>query len=569
MSSKREKNNDYKIIINNKKIWDFYDETKLDIEEINLLFINLFEKTIPVLNKDSIETVLKSQADNFKEIKNSLENINTNLVLNNNMNIQTIKDFLQNINLQIQNVDKDISLKFDEFKNQYVNDLKMLLQENNYNNYEKSCHQLEKNTEHLIDKMKLMLIDVDNNIVKQLSQTIKTETKQIFENNNTPEMINNFSKNIEKKINEIIVLNEKNYAQDLINKNNEILIEKMQLYLLNSLSKNNESLTKDLNETFINVIKKETGNLIQNTFNSETLKAYFENIEKQILKIEDIVYSNKNTTEIINSSLKMDNSTIKGMISENMLGETLLSIFSTGDVIHTGKTKESGDFIIYRENKPSIIIENKFYENNVPLSEIQKFHHDMTVNKMSGIFISQKHGISNKNNFQIDIINGLFAVYLHSCNNDSNKIKTAVNIIDYMTEITERLKPTTNDNDENINTINNITLEKINQEFNNLITAKTKHIASIKTLQKETNKSYELLIKETEDMTLNSLNDFLQNFFQSNVSLTNEFSIHCQYCNKTFNINNKNKKASLSAHYRGCQSKKEFDSKKEQQQTNI
>ncbi len=55
----------------------------------------------------------------------------------------------------------------------------------------------------------------------------------------------------------------------------------------------------------------------------------------------------------------MENSSTKGKLSENILFNSLHSLYPCSQIDHVGTTKETGDIILTRNNKPKILIEIK------------------------------------------------------------------------------------------------------------------------------------------------------------------------------------------------------------------
>ena len=55
---------------------------------------------------------------------------------------------------------------------------------------------------------------------------------------------------------------------------------------------------------------------------------------------------------------------------------------------------------------------------------------DVETQYCCGLFLSQNFGIANKDNFEINIHNGNILLYVHEVNNDAEKIKIAIDIID-------------------------------------------------------------------------------------------------------------------------------------------
>ena len=78
---------------------------------------------------------------------------------------------------------------------------------------------------------------------------------------------------------------------------------------------------------------------------------------------------------------------------------------SAQDIEYVGDKKETGDIMLVRENKPTILVENKNWEKIVSKEEVKKFIHDVETQNCCGIFLSQNTGIANKRNFEITINN--------------------------------------------------------------------------------------------------------------------------------------------------------------------
>ena len=160
--------------------------------------------------------------------------------------------------------------------------------------------------------------------------------------------------------------------------------------------------------------------------------------------------------------------------------------------------KASGDFIMKRLDKPSILFENKEYDNNIPKDEIAKFIRDIDTQNMNGIFISQYSGIAFKQNFQIDLNKGNVLVYIQNCEYSTEKIKMAVDIIDTLSVKIQEL----NLEDEN-NSISKETLDDINEEYLAFINQKESMITFLKDFQKK-------MTTQIEDLKLPVLDKYLE-----------------------------------------------------------
>ena len=81
---------------------------------------------------------------------------------------------------------------------------------------------------------------------------------------------------------------------------------------------------------------------------------------------------------------KQKNSTLKGKESEIKLEILLNSLYSHGKVCNNTGEAQSGDYLLEREGKASILFENKDYNTNVPDVEIKKFIRDIENKKTHG-----------------------------------------------------------------------------------------------------------------------------------------------------------------------------------------
>jgi hypothetical protein len=161
----------------------------------------------------------------------------------------------------------------------------------------------------------------------------------------------------------------------------------------------------------------------------------------------------------------MENSSIKGKISENILYNILVSLYPTGEITSVGTQKETGDIILERKGKPKILIENKNYSCNVNQEEVKKFIRDTETQNCCGLFLSQNTGISLKNNFEINLQNGNVLLYVHEANNDSEKIKIAIDLID---NFKLKLDELNSEKEMDGDIISKENLDEINKEYQNL-----------------------------------------------------------------------------------------------------
>ena len=350
--------------------------------------------------------------------------------------------------------------------------------------------------------------------------------------------------------------NTKTYISELT-KNTELFVGR----ITNELPKNNNEINnkmKDIlqlfHETLIKDIKSFVGSSSQN---ENTLKDYLSGLDSKIQNLQQPIYNFITANqETITSSLTIlresnliaqsdqskviedlgdflnkysTNSAYKGRVSENKLEKVLNKLYPMDEIILSKALKESGDFIIKRNNKLPILIENKNYEANVNLDEIAKFYRDVNAQKCSGIFISQTSGIVGRSDYQIEINDGNVLVFLHNVDYSESKIKNAVDIIDHLS--VTLLEISKNTSIEGV-TISKEELDKFNNDYKAFLNQKDIIIFNIKEAQKK-------LIGNIEDLNLPNLSKYLFTIYSSE----QKQEYKCDICGEVFS-----KKASLASH---------------------
>ena len=213
---------------------------------------------------------------------------------------------------------------------------------------------------------------------------------------------------------------------------------------------------------------------------------------------------------------KMDNSSSKGKVSETVLGHVIHNLFPMGEINSVGTIKETGDIMMSREGKPTILFENKNYDRNVGHEEVQKFLRDVETQKCCGILLAQNYGIANKQNFEIHIYQGQICIYLHSVQYSPEKIKAAVDIIDHLSKYIE---------EESLQTGGDIMLdfellEQINKEYIHFTQQKLTQIKTIKDYSQK-------LIAQVDEMKMPQLDRFLGKHFSTSLASKEN---QCRYC---------------------------------------
>jgi hypothetical protein len=438
---------DYTLALKNKDVWEFYDKHKnLNFEEMNLILIDilaqLFESTNPSLNTNIAAQLI----DNMKTLQNQVSNV-TDMFSKSQNDMST-----------------HFSLKFMEFKKEYIDDMKMILSNNAT---DRVGPMIKEYNDALLDKTRIMVSDL------------------------IPKGQASFTKEIE----------------NIIKSLNSSITQDTNLLLKSSINKDTlDSFVTSLEDKFSKTILGS-----QNIFNS--LVTSSENrIESKLTEIRDISKSNNSSQSLLQNNIndllkKMENSSSKGKISENILFNILLSIYPTAQIESVGTTKETGDIMLIRKDKPTILFENKNYEKNVLQDEVKKFLRDVELQNCSGIMLAQHYGITNKENFEIEMNNNNVLVYLHKVEYDADKIKAAVDIIDHF-------KATVDDTGRSIGetlSIDKDILDDINKDYQMFVANKLSHIKTIKDCNQK-------LISQVEEFKMPNLEQYLSKLYASSSS---------------------------------------------------
>ena len=295
------------------------------------------------------------------------------------------------------------------------------------------------------------------------------------------------------------------------------------------------SMNENLEPTLRAKLKEQQTHLVDNV--SGRLEQL---LESKISGLKETTNANREIISCQNDTLniflkRFENSSKKGKISENLLSNVLSEVYPLAEIEDVGKTKETGDIVFLRKNKPKILIENKDWTRPIVNAEVVKFVRDVEIQKCHGLFLSQNVGICSKDNYEINILEGnLVAVYIHNVNYDPEKIRVGVDIIDSISEILKEID-VLEINQSTEYSISKELTQFINVEYQNYLAHKERTIKMAKDFVAN-------LIKHEEEFNFSSLEKFLE----SKCNTQNNKNV-CKYCGFI------GKKAqSLSAHMRGC-----------------
>ena len=479
---------DYSLTLNNKKVFEFYNEHKnLNFENMNILFVDILDNLLRNTNPSLDTNVAAALLDNMKALQRQVLNI---------------KDTVEKNQTDIGTM---FTLKFVDFKRDYMEDMRMILSSNAN---EKVAPIIKQYNETLLDKTRIMI----NEIIPKNQEILYKSIENTLDN--LQKSINNDTNSLMKS----------SLTKDVLDKFTQSLDEKFSTTLINSQSMFNSIITSTEHRISNKLTEIKDASVINNSSQASLC------------------------TNVNDLLKKMENSSSKGKLSENILFNVLHSLHPTAQIESVGNIKETGDIIMRRRDKPVILFENKNYDKNVVQDEVRKFLRDVEHQNCSGIMLAQHYGIANKNNFEIEIHNNNILVYLHKVEYDADKIKAAIDIIDYFKEA---LGDVESGNGELVN-INKETLDDINKEYQNFINNKLLHIKTIKDFQQK-------LIAQVEDIKIPALEHFLSKLYASSSSKENT----CDYCSYVA----KNIRA-LTAHHRGCAQKKQHDIDRKERLTN-
>jgi hypothetical protein len=434
-----------------------------------------------------------------------LKNLSSDLTKTINTTINSkILSVVENIDKSISLMKSDILLKFYETKKDYIEDIKNIVYNNILSNNEKINTSIEKMNEHFISKLTTLF----NELIPKSQEGIYTQIES---------SIKNFSSSIIQDTTKLIEITNK----------------------IDNTTKN-DGLIKTFIDNIDNHLTKMFSAIQQPIFNS--IQSSEERTTSGIQQIKENVLLNNSVQETLRNEMKdflnkyKNNSQFKGNIAEVELQHMLLSIMPSDEIIKVSSDTATCDFKVNRKdpNKSSILFENKYYKNrSANTEEVKKFERDIQLQKNHGVFISQESPITFKENFQIDIINGLIHVYIPNANYDVEKIKIAIDIID---NLSLKLNALTNNlNDEY--SISKEDIDELTEEYRMFGIQKSQMLDTIKLVNKQ-------LTDKLEEIQLPKIKKFLMKI--GNIENDNDFK--CSFCN---NWTGKNK-ASLGAHIINC-----------------
>lgn len=469
-----------KLEITNHRICKFYSNNpSIDFEAVNLIFIDLFDKLLNDMTSTMNSTI-------HSEI---LSNVNSHSLI-----LQDLKSSFSSLKKDISSLNTDITssltIKFMDIKREYIEDVKNIV---NSNTSDKITVLLDKNNSQLIDKTQILMNDIipksQDKYYKQITDTIQTFHKTIGED--TRDLLKCFDKNGSKdSIKEFI---------SQFDAKSSLMIQTVQQPIYSFISASEERINHN-----ISALKDSTS--LNQIVQSKTMDELTEFMNKYRTSLENNMNSNKE------------------------LEQTLTKLYNTSKIIRIN----GGHFLMSRYSKPTVFVQNSIQETNIDEENLRDFIRHTEQNNCNGVFLSQNSGITNKNNYQIEIHAGNIIVYVHTVGYSTDKIKIAVDIIDNLySKLGDIGKNDTH-------TIPKDVLDEINREYNLFITQKESICNSFKESQKK-------ILSQLDDLKFPSLDKFLSTKYSS----IQKQGFKCNLCN-SFTVSTLK---GLAAHKRGCSRK--------------
>jgi len=443
------------------------------VTSINNKRIFEFYKTHPDINIETMNLIL---LDLLENIGNDMNNLISNKVCDEILeNVKFVKEHVSSFN-------DNLTIKFHEHNRSFLESTKMIIGLSSSENTEKIMNLLNKNTDSFIDRINTTIPQSQDNLSSKIQ-----------------EKMNSLNKELNSTIKEFVSKNNSEASSKELLSSLDSKITSIQQPLFSFISSNHEQVTTKLSS------------LHEESTSNKSLN------DKLMSDLNDFLSKYKSSSQF------------KGQCSENMLETTLNQMLPTASVTNTTALKASGDFIIKRDEKSDILIENKNYEANVNLEEIKKFIRDVNEQKTHGIMMSQYSGIASKPNGFIEINDGKVLIYLHYVEYSKERIKMAIDIIDSLSDKLEEIR-SFEENDGII--IKKEVLDSINEEFQKFIIQKECALSTLKEFNKK-------LSIQIEDMKMPDLSSYLNDKY---ASIQNQQFI-CDVCNMGFT-----NKRSLASH---------------------
>ena len=364
--------------------------------------------------------------------------------------------------------------------------------------------------------------------------------------------MNTNAKEQAEQFKQILLSTTQEHITPLIRENTNTIIDKTTGLLKQPISNNivDNEIEKHLStfQSTINTSLAQTNQTVSNiiTANQQRLDQEFNQQDQKINQLTTAINTNTMNQQQLFSGVstilrRFEVGSGKGSLSENCTYNIIVDMFPCASIELVSSTKETGDIMVHRNNKPTVLIENKDHTTtNVTSAEVDKFIRDCNIQNCCGIMLAQHKGISRKQNYEIQVNNGNVLLYLHNVNFDAEKIKVAFEILDQFKARLDDLAV----HEETSLTLDMETVDSIHKDY-------AVYIGQRNSMLK--------MVKEFGDKMTASLNELKLPSIETIVNrhfATSEVQAEtvCKYCEKCL-------KKSVAQHYRYCKAKRAFEAK--------
>lgn len=459
-------------ILTDEKAVAFFEKNKhLDFNTMNGLFVDIMEKLLQNMC-DTIES--NNNTELIKQLSTRLEMMESSFTQQNTV-----------VNQSIQNISTSFSSLISGHLDSMLSNVRDTIKSNNGDSEKNVMTRINETTELLLGRV---------------SEMVKNENAQSF----LVAEIEKISKRVAEESERLMTTFNRSNDEDAIVKINNMIVTQYR-ELDTSFKARIDSFFSSQSATQGSMYTEIMNRLEKTTSAVDVVGDYF---QKQI------------------------GSTNKGKHGEAKLEIILSQMFPTGVITNTSGMTACGDFIIERNDKSKVLIDTKDYDTVVPVKEVEKIIRDVEKNNCHGILVSQKSGIAQKNDFEVNVHNHKILIFLHNAQYDNERLQLAFNMIDY-------LEPyIVNKSDEEAEeSISCEILYLINKEYQELASQKLNIIQTIKKSQCD-------LVNQVQKMDLPSLTKYLDKKFAN----TGKAAFKCDKCNIFIGKNAK----SLAVHKRHC-----------------
>jgi len=377
-----------------------------------------------------------------------LEKLSCNLVANvENTVSQQILGIVSDMRTDIKQLHTDISARLNQVKREYIDDVKLLLTNTELTLQDKISHSMERNLDSLANKTTMAINDV-----------IPTKSGTIVE-----DVVKKYTERIMRET-AALIATPTNHKDDSKRDGLEQLEASFSAMITSIQTLTNTvNMNESRNAASIQIIQDKIGTQKQS---------------------QDAVFSE------LGSFLNKykNNSSVKGAISETELYYMLQQIEPYAEIVRCSGEAATCDLRLRRLNaaKPSILFESKDYAGSVNTEEVVKFERDLQTQKCHGIFVSQNSPITFKEQFHIDIIDGIIHVYLSNVKYDVELVKTAISIIDHLSaRLVKEPETVDAEADQENCTVSKKDIEDMKHEYMTFATKRLEMTETIKSFAKQ------------------------------------------------------------------------------------